>query len=66
MKLLFFLNYQLQALLASLFSFALYATFSHQAYPRSVMFVPIALILTGIVGEAIADFQSYNFKASGN
>ena len=61
----FLINYQVQALLASFFAFALYATFHHKSYSTPVIITATVLILAGIIGQGIADHQLYSFKQSG-
>lgn len=61
----FLINYQVQALLASLFTFALYAAFSHKNYSTPTVIIAIVLCVVGIIGQGIADSQLYSFKQSG-
>ncbi len=61
----FFLNYQLQALLAAFFSFALYAVFNDKEHSLPLVGISLALILVGIIGEGVVDYQLYQFQQSG-
>lgn len=61
----FLVNYQVQALLASLFVFALHAAFSGKRYPTPLVIVAATCCLAGLVGEAMADYQLFSFKDSG-
>ena len=61
----FLINYQVQALLAGLFAFALYATFHAKSYSMPVVIAAAVFCMIGIIGQGIADYQLYSFKQSG-
>lgn len=61
----FLINYQVQAFLASLFAFALYAVFHVKSYSISIVIAAAIFCVIGIIGQGIADYQLYSFKQSG-
>lgn len=62
----FFLNYQLQALLATGVAFCLFFVFKNNTHYEWCVWLAAVLIVAGLIGEALADYQLYAFKQSGN
>lgn len=60
----FFLHYQLQGILALLVALPWF--FIGESHPLWLDIVAIALILVGIFGETVADWQLYRFRQSPN
>lgn len=59
----FFLNFQLQGLLIFIISFVFYLiSTSNQSSLTPIDAIAIMMIIIGVVGESIADFQLYRFK----
>ena len=59
----FFLNYQLQAVLQVLVGMGVYSIFLGYAPITWLSCIAIAVIITGIIGETVADYQLSQFKA---
>lgn len=57
----YLLNYQLQALLSSIISITLYFCFKNSDI-NILFIIGVLLVIIGIIGESISDYQLYNFK----
>lgn len=62
----YFINYQVQALLAAGIAFCLHFVFKQEIQYGSLVWFSVLIIVIGILGEALADYQLYEFKQTGN